>query len=156
MIWGNGFRDLGPSNGGACTPVHGTPVLGVGAGGGRPIPLRGSGSITPRKFFEIFDARSCVWGQFGPENKLIEGQPNEYDVINCFSVIVPPVANDICRTAVPAPKYLPERRSTAFPRHYTPGCAPSQKIYEFFISLVCAKAESLHFVDLATTREHCR
>ena len=26
-------------------------------------------------------ARSRVWGQFGPENKLIEGQPNEYDVI---------------------------------------------------------------------------
>jgi len=29
------------------------------------------------------------------------------------------VANDICRSAVPAPKYLPERRSTAFPHHYT-------------------------------------
>ena len=27
-------------------------------------------------FFEIFDAKSRVWGQFGPENKLIEGQPN--------------------------------------------------------------------------------
>ena len=26
-------------------------------------------------------ARSRVWGQFGPENKLIEGQPNEHDVI---------------------------------------------------------------------------
>ena len=26
--------------------------------------------------FEIFDAKSRVWGQFGPENKLIEGQPN--------------------------------------------------------------------------------
>jgi len=50
-------------------------------------------------------------GQFGPENKLIEGQPNEYDVI----------CNDICRRAVPATKYLPERRSTAFPHHYTPG-----------------------------------
>ena len=32
-------------------------------------------------FFEIFDAKSHIWGQFGPENKLIEGQPNEYDVI---------------------------------------------------------------------------
>ena len=29
----------------------------------------------------IVDAKSRVWGQFGPENKLIEGQPNEYDVI---------------------------------------------------------------------------
>jgi len=37
-----------------------------------------------------------------------------------FSFSVPPVANDICRSAVPAPKYLPERRSTAFPHHYTP------------------------------------
>jgi len=73
-----------------------------------------------------------------------------------FSVSVPPVANDICRSAVPAPKYLPERRSTAFPHHYTHGCAPSPKIYEFFISLACAKAEALHLVDLATKREHCR
>jgi len=73
---------------------------------------------------EIFDAKSRVWGQFGPENKLIEGQPNEYDVI-CRNASVlafdPPVANDICRSAVPAAKYLPERRSTAFPRHCTPG-----------------------------------
>jgi len=43
----------------------------VGAGGGRP-----------EKFFKkIFEAKSRVWQQFGPENKLIEGQPNEYDVI---------------------------------------------------------------------------
>jgi len=27
----------------------------------------------PENFFEIFDAKSRVWGQFGPENKLIEG-----------------------------------------------------------------------------------
>jgi len=45
-------------------------VLGVGAGGGHP-----------RNFFEIFDAKSRVGGQFGPETKLIEGQPDEYDVI---------------------------------------------------------------------------
>jgi len=41
-----------------------------------------------------------------------------------FSVSVPPVANDICRSAVPAPNYLLERRSTAFPHHYTPACSP--------------------------------
>jgi len=29
--------------------------------------------ITPGKFFQIFDAKSRVWGKFGPENKLIEG-----------------------------------------------------------------------------------
>jgi len=34
--------------------------------------------------------------------------------------------------------------------------APSQKIYEFFISLVCAEVEALHLVDLATKRQHCR
>jgi len=80
--------------------------------------------LSPADFFEIFDAKSRIWGQFGPENKLIEGQPNEYDVIfpERFSVSVPPVANDICRSAVPTPKYLPERRSTAFPHHYTPAC----------------------------------
>ena len=48
---------------------------------GRPLPLRESRGITPGNFFEIFDAKTRVWGQFGPENKLIEGQPNEYDVI---------------------------------------------------------------------------
>jgi len=32
-------------------------------------------------FFEICDAKSRVWGQFGLEKKLIEGRPNEYDVI---------------------------------------------------------------------------
>ena len=37
--------------------------------------------MLPPEIFEIFDAKSRVWGQFGPENKLIEGQPNEYDVI---------------------------------------------------------------------------
>jgi len=29
------------------------------------------------------------------------------------------VANDICRSVVLAPRYLPERRYTAFPHHYT-------------------------------------
>ena len=38
---------------------------------------RGSSEI----FFDIFDAKARVWGQFGSENKLIKGQPNEYDVI---------------------------------------------------------------------------
>ena len=88
----------------------------------------------PGNFFVIFDAKSHVWGQFGPENKLIEGQPNEYDhgakrrfytvvrrdLPERVSVSVPPVANDSCRSAVPAPKYLPERRSIAFPYYYTP------------------------------------
>ena len=50
-------------------------------GCGRPLPLRGSGGVTPENFFEIFDAKSRVWGQFRPEYKLTEGQPNEYDVI---------------------------------------------------------------------------
>jgi len=37
--------------------------------------------VTRGKLFEIFDATSRVWGQFGPENNLIEGQLNEHDVI---------------------------------------------------------------------------
>ena len=50
-------------------------VLGAGVGGGCPLPLRGSGGVTPGKLFEIFDAKSRVrgGGQFGPENKLFEG-----------------------------------------------------------------------------------
>jgi len=78
----------------------------------------------PENFFEIFDAKSRVWGQLGPENKLIEGQPNEYDVIcrnpSVLAFHLWPVANDICQSAVSAPIYLPERCSTAFPHHYTP------------------------------------
>ena len=80
-------------------------VLAVGGGGDRHS----------RNFFEIFDAKSRVWGQFGPENKLIEGQPNEYDLI-CRNASVASfhLTSDICRSAVPTLKYLPERRSTAF------------------------------------------
>ena len=42
-------------------------VLGVGAGGGRPLPLRGPWVSPPGNIFEIFDAKSRVWGQLGPE-----------------------------------------------------------------------------------------
>jgi len=96
-------------------------VLGLGAGGGRPLPLRGSGGLTPGKIVDIFDAKSRFWGQFGPENKLIEGQPNEYDVIcrnaqcwrsTCGQRYLP--------ERVLASKYFPKRRSTAFLHHYTP------------------------------------
>jgi len=101
----------------------------VGAEWGRPVLLSGP-EITPGIFFEIFDAKSRVWGQFGPENKLIEGQPNEYDVICRNAVRVPPVANDTV--------YLPERRSgskifagTAFHRVPAP-LRPWLKVNIFF------------------------
>ena len=75
-------------------------MLGVGARGGRLLPLRESGVSPPEKFSEIFDAKSRVWGQFGPENKLIEGQPNEYDVIRRkASVLVFHLWPTICRSA---------------------------------------------------------
>ena len=48
---------------------------------GSPPPAEGVRDVTPRKFFEMFDVKSRVWEQFRPENKLIEGQPKEYDVI---------------------------------------------------------------------------
>jgi len=54
---------------------------GGGCGTGSPLPLGGVRQCHLRKFFEIFDAKSRVWGQVGPENKLIKGQPNEYDMI---------------------------------------------------------------------------
>ena len=56
-------------------------VLGVCAGGGRPLPLRGSRGVTPENFLRLLMPNAAFGGQFGPENKLIEGQPNEYDVI---------------------------------------------------------------------------
>jgi len=37
-----------------------------------------------------------------------------------YSVSVPPVTNNIYRSAVPAQNYLPERRSAAFRHHYSP------------------------------------
>ena len=87
-------------------------------------PLRGSGGVTPGKILEIFDAKSRIWGKFGPENKLIEGQPNEYDVI-CRNASVlefhllptifagaPFRLQNICRNGVPS-------RSRTM--HYTPG-----------------------------------
>ena len=68
---------------------------------------------SPEFFFETFDAESRVLGQFGPENKLIEGQPNEYDVI-CRNASVlafhlwptifagaPIRLQNICRNGVP-------------------------------------------------------
>jgi len=81
--------------------------------------------VSPPEYFkEIFDAKSRVWGQFGPENKPIEGQPNEYDVI-CLNASV------LAFTC--GQRYLPEHRSgskinfagTAFhrvpaPLQYTP------------------------------------
>jgi len=77
-------------------------VLRVGAGRGRSLPLRGSRVLPSANFFEIFDAKSRVWGQYGPENKLIEGQPNEYDVIR----------RNVSVLAFHLwPTYLPERRS---------------------------------------------
>jgi len=88
-------------------------VLGVGAGGGRPLPLRGSGGVTPGKFLRFLMPNPAFGGQFGPENKLIEGQPNEYDVI-CWNASVlafhlwPTIfdgasvpAQNICRNGVP-------------------------------------------------------
>ena len=79
---------------------------------------------------------------------------NEYDVI-CRNASVlafhlwPTIFVDISGSKIFA---------TAF--HHVPPplhpCGPSRKIYEFFISSACAKAEALHLVNLATKREHCR
>jgi len=66
-------RPRSQQRGSLCPSARRVAVLGVGARGGRPLPLRGSGGVTPQNFLEIFDAKSSVWGQFGPENKLIRG-----------------------------------------------------------------------------------
>ena len=78
MIWGNGFRDLGPSNGGACAPTQRTACSRAGGWCGK-----GPRGVTPGIFLRFLMPNPAfgLCGQFGPENKLIEGQPNEYDVI---------------------------------------------------------------------------
>ena len=88
-------------------------VLGMGAGGGRPLPLRVSGGVTPEIFLRFSMPNPALGGQFGPENKLIEGQPNEYDVIfRNASVLAfhlwptifagaPSRLQNICRNGVP-------------------------------------------------------
>jgi len=45
------------------------------------------------------------------------------DLLERYSVSVPLVTNNIYRSAVPAPNYLPERRSAAFWHHYSPDLA---------------------------------
>jgi len=47
-----------------------------------------------------------------------------------YSISVPPVTNNIYRSAVPAPKYLPERRSAAFRHHYSPGLWEQRQIQD--------------------------
>jgi len=44
-----------------------------------------------------------------------------------YSVSVPPVTNNIYRSAAPAQNYLPERRSAAFRHHYSPASDPDFK-----------------------------
>ena len=105
-------RPRSQQRGSLCPRSRRVAVLGVDSGGG-------PGVSPPGKFLEIFDAKSRVWGQFGPkrerqfgpENKLIEGQPNEYDVF-CRNVLAfhlwptifagaPLRLQNICRNGVP-------------------------------------------------------
>jgi len=52
LIWGNGFRDIGPSNAGSLRPrARRVAVLGVGAGGGRPPGVTPG---PPQREVEIF------------------------------------------------------------------------------------------------------
>jgi len=92
---------------------------------------RAGGGCRRGNFFEIFYAKSRVWGQFGTENKLIEGQPKEYDVIcrnasvlafHLWSTIFAGAAfrlKNICRNGVPprsrttTPLFTPRELNTA-------------------------------------------
>ena len=66
---------------------------------------------------------NCAFGgQFGPENKLIEGQPNEYDVIYRNASVL---AFHLWPTIFAGAPFLFHKifagqRSIAFPHHYTP------------------------------------
>jgi len=58
-------------------------VLGVepvDAGGGRPLPLREFGGVTPEKFLRFLMPNPALGGNLG-QKKLSESQSNEYDVI---------------------------------------------------------------------------
>jgi len=47
-------------------------MLGVGAGGGRPLPLRESRGMTPGNFFEIFLPNPAFGGNLGQKiNRLM-------------------------------------------------------------------------------------
>ena len=87
-------------------------VLGVGAGGVAP-PAEGVRGCHPLKNFWDFWYQIPRLGQFGPENKLTEGQPNEYDVMcrnasvlafHLWPTIFPGAPfwlQNICRNGVP-------------------------------------------------------
>ena len=53
-----GDQGLGPNNGALVPRTR--PKAGMGAGGGRPLLLWGSGGNTPRKMFENSDAKYCI------------------------------------------------------------------------------------------------
>ena len=52
-------------------------VLRVGAGGGRPLPQRGSGGVTPRKFFGFHCVADEFWCIYKTENVFLL---NNFDV----------------------------------------------------------------------------
>jgi len=97
----------------------------MGAAGGRPIPLRGSEAVTPGKFF---DAKSRVWGQFGPENKLINGQPNEYDVIRQNASVLAFHLWSTIFTGAPF-RFQNVFAGMAFPHHCTPAAKNQDQIW---------------------------
>ena len=65
MIWGNGFRDLGPSNGGACAPVQGVQPCWGRCGRDRPLSLRRSGVSPPENFLRFLMPNPAFGGNLG-------------------------------------------------------------------------------------------
>ena len=63
---GDGFRDLGLNNGGDLAPhARRVAVLGVGAGGSHPLPLRGSGVSPPEIFLRFLMPNPAFGGNLG-------------------------------------------------------------------------------------------
>ena len=105
-------------------------VLGVSAGRGRPLPLRRSGVSPPENFGRFLMPNPAFGGNLGQKIKLIEGQPNEYDVI-CRNASVlafqlwpaifagaPFRLQNICRNGVP-PRSC---STTPMELYYSPAC----------------------------------
>jgi len=89
---------------GSLRPPPRTASSRAGGGGGRGSPLPAE-VLPPEIFFYRFLMPNPAFGgQFGPQNKLIEGQPNEYE---WFAVTLQ------CWRSTCGQRYLPERRSSS-------------------------------------------
>jgi len=153
VIWGNSFRDLGPSNGGVGTPRSACSRAGGGCGRRSPPPAERVRGCYPRNFFfiDFWCQRPCLGGNLGQK---INWSRVSLTSTTWFAGTLQ------CKRSTCGQRYLPERRSgskilagTAFPHHYTPGNTPmgyyvkttsSTKLEEY----IYARSQKCHLIFL--------